>query len=172
MISKLATSAFTVAVLCSCSGETKPANPSIEDVAGFVGNWSGTHRLLGDETVYPASYVVKQVGEELIWDFASEVNGGFTGHAVLHWDETKGKWAESWKDSGGDDQSWTYGDWDAATKTMRSSAPGKDWTDESIDVTIHNTNTLGEGEFDYTMTFSYPAGKTTEVMWIHMTSIE
>jgi hypothetical protein len=172
MILKLASCLLTVAFLGSCAGETIPASPSIDDVGGFVGKWSGTHRLLDDPTIYEASYVVERVGDELIWDFASTYGEGFKGHAVTRWDDTKGQFAESWKDSGGDPESWSHGDWDAASKTMRSSSPGKDWTDPTIDVTIHGTNVLGEGEFDYTMTFSYPDGKTTEVMWIHMTSVE
>ncbi|MCP4094387.1 MAG: DUF1579 domain-containing protein [Planctomycetes bacterium] len=172
MILKLATCALTVAALCSCAGETEPAAPSIDDLSGFVGKWSGTHKLLDDPTEYEASYVVELVGNELVWDFASTYGDGFKGHAVTHWDEVKGKWAESWKDSSDEPESWSYGDWDASTNTMRSSAPGKDWTDPNIDVAIHGTNILGEGEFNYTMTFSYPDGKTTEVMWIHMTSVE
>jgi hypothetical protein len=155
-------------LLPACSAE--PADP-LDAVAGFVGKWSGTHRLLGVEEVFEASYVIERVEDQLVWDFVSTFQGGFTGHAELSWDATRGKWSESWRDSGGDEDSLAYGDWDAEDSTLRSSSQGVDWTDPSIKVTIHNTTVLQADDFDYTMTFSYPDGRTTEVMWIHMTRV-
>jgi len=168
MILKLATCALTITAFCSCAGKAEP----IDEISGFVGNWNGTHKLLGDVNTYEATYVVKRVEDTLVWDFASTYDEGFTGHAVTSWDEARGQWAESWTDSTEEPESISYGDWDATSKTMHSKAPGQDWIDPNIDVIIHGTSVLGEGEFDYTMTFSYPDGKTTEVMWIHMTSVE
>jgi hypothetical protein len=166
---------FVIAAFCmfSCSAEKSvaPVDP-LDTVSAFEGEWTGTHKMLGIEDAFAASYSIKRVDDTLVWDFESTFMDGFTGQAIWRWDKERGQWAETWKDSSGEPESVSYSDWDAATATMRSSTPGKDWNDPTIDLMIHGKAVVGEHGFDYTMTYSYPDGKTTEVMWIHMTPAE
>lgn len=173
MIRTTATFAFATACMFSCTVEesVSPVDP-LDAVTAFEGGWAGTHKMMGVEEEFAASYSIKRVDDTLVWDFESTFQGGFTGQAILRWDEERGQWAESWKDSSGEPESISYSDWDAATSTMRSSAKGTDWNDPTIELMIHGRTVISETGFDYTMTYSYPDGKTTEVMWIHMTSVE
>jgi|FLOH01.1.fsa_nt_gi hypothetical protein len=160
------------AAVCLFSCTAKVTETPLDTVSGFEGNWTGTHKMLGIEEEFAATYHIQRVADTLVWEFTSTFEGGFTGTAVLSWDAGRAQWAESWKDSGGEAESVSYGDWDATTATMRASSPGKDWNDPSLDINVLGTTVLKDGAFDYTMTNSYPDGKTTEVMWIHMTSVQ
>ncbi len=170
---KISTFILACASLVSCTHKAeRVAVDPLSAVDGFVGEWQGTHKMLGSEEEYQATYSIKRVDDTLVWDFASTVQGGFTGHAVLRWDEERAQWAESWSDSSGDEETLSWGDWDTTTSTMHSSYSSVDWQDPAQKVVVHGTTTLGDGEFNYTMTYSYPDGKTVEVMWIHMTLTE
>ena len=173
MIRTTATFVFAAVCMISCSVEesVSPLDP-LDAVAAFEGKWTGTHKMMGVEEEFGATYSIHRVEDTLVWDFESTFQGGFTGKAVLRWDEERGQWAETWTDSTGEPETVSYSDWDAATSTMRSSAAGTDWNDPTIELTIHGLTVVSEAGFDYTMTYSYPDGKTTEVMWIHMTSVE
>lgn len=154
-------------LLGACSSGTT-ASP-LDAVGGFVGSWQGSHELLGYDTVFDAGYEVRIEGDSMLWDFTSNFEGGFTGHAELLWDEARGQWAESWEDSSGAEKEWSYGDWDAATGTMISTSPGVDWMDPTVEVTVTNTTVLTDDQYDYVMSFTYPDGRVVEVMWIRMT---
>lgn len=155
---------FAVAALLlgSCSGG--PLAP----LRGFVGSWSGTHRLLGEETGHPASYQVREEGEALVWEFRSEWGGGFTGRGVQRWDAEAGEFVETWSDSQAPEEEWrTRGSWDAASATLTMRGEGEDWESGARIPFTHRTVRVGADAWRYVMIAERAAGPV-EVMWIEM----
>lgn len=145
----------------SCAG--RPMAP----LADFEGSWAGTHRIAGDEAVYPATYEVRAEADALIWEFRSEWGGGFTGRGVQSWDPDRGEFVEIWTDSMQGPPLTMRGQWDAATATLLMHAEGEDWESGAKIPYQHRTVQSGSDAWSYTM-IAEKADGPVEVMWIEM----
>lgn len=163
---KLAPHAAVLAItlLASCSH----ADP-MASLSPFEGEWAGTHKILGDETEYAASYVVRREADALVWEFSSGFQGSFTGRAVQRWDADKGVFVETWTDSATPDSpTEVSGSFDAKTGLMMMSGEAPDWVSGAPVGYEHHTTLVSQDEWRYVMKQEAADGNFREVMWIHM----
>lgn len=145
------------------------ARDPLQGLAAFEGEWTGTHKILGDPAEYPATYSVRRDGEALVWDFQSGFQGGFTGRAQQRWDAERGLFVESWTDSATPDAATEVsGGFDARTGVLLMSGTAPDWASGAPVGYRHETTILSQDEWKYAMHQEQADGAYREVMWIHM----
>jgi len=153
---------------CTAKASTEPAPGGLEQISGFLGEWSGTQDVAGSEESQAATYAVVREGDTMIWSFHSGFGGGFDGKAVTRWDDGMGHFVETWTDNMSPEPMESHGQWDAATHTMTATSRGPSFEDPEKMVDYRYLTTLDGGHFDFTMVELDPAGPEREVMWIHM----
>lgn len=151
--------------LTSCgSAEPPTARAHFESL---VGEWEGTHRILGYPDPFPATYTIAMDGDVVVHNFSSEFEGGFTGHERMTFAEN-GELVATWTDSGGDDNLVSRGSWDAETNTLTMRGEGTSWTDPEKTIQYRHVTVYGDDTTSYTMHMTED-GQEQEVMWIEMT---
>ena len=154
-------------LLPACGGQVESGDGMPALYSQAVGNWSGTHKVMGNDQEFNASYKVYVDGENLIHEFTSDFGGGFTGRESLHSHGTElhATWTDS-HESGEMESSGTY---DAASKILIMSGKGPDWQDPAKTVTFRHVTEYGDNTSKYTMFMIDDQGNESEVMWINMT---
>jgi hypothetical protein len=155
--------AFAFLLLPSCSQDP------LAGLSAFQGEWAGTHKILGEEGEHAASYSVRRDGDELIWEFQSGFQGGFTGRARQRWDAASGELVETWTDSTAPDAPMEIrGSFDAQTGVMLMKGMAPDWSTGAQVEYQHETTRIARDEWKYVMRQQQAGGEFVEVMWIHM----
>ena len=154
---------LALAGLPSCSGDP------VDRLQVFVGEWSGTHKILGEDGEHPASYAVRREGKVLVWDFQSGFQGGFTGRALQRWDKARQVFVEAWTDSTTPDSAIELaGSFDAKTDVLLMTGLAPDWVTGALVGYRHETTLVSQDEWTYVMKQAGPDGSYREVMWLHM----
>ncbi len=149
--------------LAACSAEPMALLHELE------GSWSGTHRLLGDDTAYAADYTIRREGGTLIWEFRSDWNGGFTGRGVQHWDPRFEKVIESWTDSlNPGKESVSRGAIDPAAGILAMSSEETDPATGTRVPYLHVTRIVSRDAWHYVMTRMPEGAAPQDVMRIEM----
>lgn len=155
--------AFALLLAPSCSQDR------LAGVDAFAGDWIGTHKILGEDGEHAATYAVHREGDVLVWQFSSGFQGGFTGQALLRWDEKLGQFVEAWTDSAMPEAAMeTAGSFDSKTGVMLMTGMAPDWTTGEPVAYQHETTLLSKDEWKYVMHQATAEGGFREVMWIHM----
>ena len=135
----------------------------------FEGEWSGTHKILGEDGEHPASYSVHREDGVLVWNFQSGFQGGFTGRALQRWDKKRGLFIEAWTDSMTPDAATEIaGTYDSNTRVLLMSGEAPDWVTGAPVHYRHQTTIVSQNEWNYVMQQAAPDGGSREVRWIHM----
>lgn len=154
---------IVLALLASCSCDP------LASLEQFEGEWTGTHKILGEDVEHAASYSIHREGGVLVWNFQSAFQGGFTGRALQRWDQDSGQFIEAWTDSLTPDAATEItGTYDAQARVLLMSGEAPDWTTGAPVAYRHRTTVLSQNEWDYVMQQATPDGNYREVMWIHM----
>lgn len=162
-----------VLFLPSCGGQVESDDGLHPYFREAIGNWTGTHKMLGSEEAFEASYKVYMDGNDLIHEFTSNFGGGFTGKESMHAHEgsTGGDLHATWTDSHEAEPMSSTGSFDKGTRTLTMVGEGADFEDPEKTVTYKHVTVYGEGTSNYTMIVIDAEGTETEVMWIEMTKI-
>jgi hypothetical protein len=146
--------------------------PDADPLAGLrvlQGSWTGTHRVLGDESMHAARYVIRSEGGTLVWEFESDFSGGFTGRGVQHWNPLHARILESWTDSSAPGREWILDgafDRGAGILVMRGEDPAADGGAPTV--YLHTTRIRSRDAWSYVMTMTSPGEEPLEVVWIEM----
>jgi hypothetical protein len=158
-----------VLFLPSCGGQVESNDGTPQVFREALGNWTGTHKLMGSDELHDASYKVFMDGENLVHEFTSNYGGGFTGRESMHAHDSE--LHATWTDSQESEKMESNGSYDAASRTLTMTGEGADWEDPSKTVTYKHVTVYGEGTSSYTMTVIDPTGNEAQVMWIEMKKI-
>ena len=150
--------------LANC-GSSEP--PSARDhFASLVGDWEGSHKILGYPEEFEASYTISMEGDVLVHNFTSAFEGGFTGYERMTIAED-GELVATWSDSSSEENLVTRGSWDAETNTLTMQGEGTSWTDPEKKIQYRHVTVYGDDTLSYTMHMTED-GQEQEVMWIEM----
>lgn len=150
-------------------GEVEAAN-DLSHFQALVGDWQGTHRVLGNPEEYEAGYRIYFDGDAfLVHEFKSNWNGGFSGRErmIVDGDHLRAVW----KDSMSDEPSVTTGHYDPATRTLTMTGTGESFEHPGETVEYEHVTVYRDDSFSYTMT-TLADGERTDVMWIDMERVE
>ena len=154
----------------SCSGGDAPAD-GLDQLAGFIGSWTGTQDFAADDSSVPATYEIKREGDKMVWEFSSEFAGGFTGRAETTWDAEAAVYRETWTDSMAPEPTTSTGTWDAETATMTAEmkdASNTSGIDPEVMLDYIYETVLEEDHFEMAMTIIMDTGQAQTVMWLRM----
>ena len=165
LLRSLALFVLAAGTLASCG---KPEDlPVQEHFQQLVGEWEGTHRVMGNEHEYEARYTISMEGEVLVHAFASEWDGGFTGYERMSI-SPDGELIAVWTDSGSEEASESRGSWDGVERVLTMIGSGESLLEPGTQVEYRHTTKYGRGSMAYTMTVVEADGSTQKLMWINM----
>jgi len=162
--------AFAVlAISLSACSQPHTSDASLADFAFLEGEWTGTHRVMGVDADFTASYQIAiEDGDTLIHEFQSDWNGGFTGREELRVAPDGKRFSAHWTDSADPNGMESIGSFDQEARTLEMFGYGVDWEQPDQQVLYRHRTVYQDSSFSYTMSVQQEEGLYTEVMWIEM----